>query len=274
MSKVRRSRLSTSTPSPHRQPMPPKKPQTPRSDAQATLASFLIKPATPSSSSKDVKGKGRAVQTDVITLDDSDDSDDAPIARPGETDEQMAHRLAGKGQSGIAGGTGQGKRKFELVDVDEIVDGPSSPSTSRKPSQSIKSAGKQDTKPSTKRDPVYPDLDTDPLLFHPESIDVAYWPAGRVPYSFVVQAGFVHVAATRKRLAIVRILTKCERYSLLLLFLPRLTWSFVTLPVFSDALPTTIRPPSFRRSISSQITSVPPTSRTSSESVVRSCLPL
>lgn len=199
--------------------MPPKKPQTPRSDGQATLASFFSKPATPSSSSKDVKGKGRAVQPDVITLDDSDDDDDdAPIARPGETDEQMARRLARQDQSGIAGGTGQGKRKFELVDVDEIVDGPSTPSTSsRIPSKSIKTAGKQDTKPSIKHDPVYPDLDTDPLLFHPELIDVAYWPAGRVPYSFVVQAGFVHVAATRKRLAIVRILTKCVRHSLLFL---------------------------------------------------------
>lgn len=54
----------------------------------------------------------------------------------------------------------------------------------------------------------YPDLDVDPLLFDPASIDTSYWPDGRVPYAFLVGAGFVRVGSTKKRLIIGRIITK------------------------------------------------------------------
>jgi hypothetical protein len=57
----------------------------------------------------------------------------------------------------------------------------------------------------------YPNLDVDPLLFSPSSIDTSYWPLGRIPYSFLVEACFVRVGGTRKRLAIGRIITNLLR---------------------------------------------------------------
>jgi hypothetical protein len=57
----------------------------------------------------------------------------------------------------------------------------------------------------------YPNLDVDPLLFSPSSIDTSYWPLGRMPYAFLVEACFVRVGSTKKRLAIGRIITNLLR---------------------------------------------------------------
>ena len=206
--------------------MPPKSPK--KAGGQPTLSSFFgAKPPTPSPVKKSVdKGKGRAAPPDVIELLDSDD-DGTDNARPTaassriETDEQMARRLAAEEEHLHGSSNIGGKRKFEQIDLelDSARAGPSS-STERSglaaPSSSSKTAPPA-KKAFTKSGPgpassshvsVIPDLDTDPLLFRPEEVDVAGWPAGRVPYAFIVRAGFVPVAATRKRLAIVRILTK------------------------------------------------------------------
>lgn len=205
----------------------PVKPQTPKSSGQPTLASFFNKPpATPSSAKALDKGKGRAPAADVIELlDSSDDELEAtPVARKGETDEQMARRLAGEEQARVGSGVGSSssakKRKLDQagLESDESVAGPSSttrttsaqlpaartPKKERTTAFGLKSAAAS----SVSSVPVFPDLDVDPLLFQPEAVDVSAWPGGRVPYAFVVLTGFVPVAATRKRLAKIRILTK------------------------------------------------------------------
>jgi len=92
---------------------------------------------------------------------------------------------------------------------------PSSSRTAASPSPSKPSPSKgafttTSTSTSTSKlpPPVFPDLDVDPLLFDPESVDVRSWLGGRVTYAFLVESGFVKIAATKKRLVIGRILTK------------------------------------------------------------------
>ena len=209
--------------------MPPKSPKKPAD--QPTLASFFgAKPTTPSPVKKPLdKGKGRAAAPDVIELLDSDDDGDGTdVVRPAaakariETDEQMARRLGAEEVRLLSTTSKAAKRKFEQIDLelDSAVAGPSSSSTQPGLSAALQPdlrTGAAAKKPFTKSGlgsaqsshvAVIPDLDTDPLLFRPEEVDVACWPGGRVPYAFIVQAGFVPVAATKKRLAIVRILTK------------------------------------------------------------------
>lgn len=83
---------------------------------------------------------------------------------------------------------------------------PSASPSPSKPSPSKKAAPSTLTAPLPL--PVYSDLDVDPLLFDPASVDVSSWPGGRVTYAFLVESGFVKISATKKRLVIGRILAK------------------------------------------------------------------
>lgn len=207
--------------------MPPKSPK--KATDQPTLASFFGgKPTTPSPTKRRLdKGKGKAPAPDVIELLDSDDDEEGrgdarPAAAPSqvETDEQMARRLTVEEEQRMPGLNSTGsKRKFEQIEL-ELASPSAGPSSSKARSDPQLSSGPSLApvrNPFTKSGPgptlsshvaIIPELDTDPLLFQPEEVDVAGWPGGRVPYAFIVSAGFVPVSATRKRLAIVRILTK------------------------------------------------------------------
>ena len=84
------------------------------------------------------------------------------------------------------------------------ADGPSTPTKPKAPFATAAATSSSSKLPA----PVFPDLDVDPLVFDPESVDIRSWPGGRVTYEFLVEAGFVKISATKKRLIIGRILTK------------------------------------------------------------------